>query len=323
MPTIPGEDNKVEATGAPPAGAFDRKQRQRMLMALAVLVLALVVVLVRDREFMGSPASQTSAPAGPAAVATEPTAPNPAASQTTAEVVPQAPVPQPAPPAKLMSGKARKHAATASKSASMSTTAAAAPPVVTPPPPAAGVAATNAPDSNGPVITATNRTVLPPLQVEVVAGNQHRTLPPRSNSVKVEMNSTNTTPTPSPESASNNPGGASSAPNDVAPPNQALVPNPEPRVTLSPNTQERVSRSVEPDYPLLAKQMKVQGAVVLQVLIDKSGSIQELHVVSGPTILASAAQQALKQWHFKPYYQNGQPVETEARVTVNFTISTY
>jgi protein TonB len=84
-----------------------------------------------------------------------------------------------------------------------------------------------------------------------------------------------------------------------------------------------VSRSVKPDYPVLAKQMKVQGAVVLQALIDKGGNIQELHVVSGPAILANAAEEAVKQWHFKPYYQQGQAVETEARITVNFTISTY
>jgi protein TonB len=43
-------------------------------------------------------------------------------------------------------------------------------------------------------------------------------------------------------------------------------------------------------------------------------------VVSGPSILAMAAQQAVRQWHFKPFLQNGQPVETKATITVNFTI---
>jgi TonB family protein len=313
MPTVPGEDNKVEVSEAPPAGVFERKQRQRMLIALVVLVLALVVVLVRDREIAGSPASQTSAPAAAAPVATEPSTPPPAGPQTIAPALAQAPVPEPAPPPKPKTKGNRKQTAKTAPP----------PPATVAPSPAAEVAAASPPGANGPVVTATNRTVLPPLQIEVVAGNQHRTLPPRSNSVKVEMDSTNTTPTPTPESGSDNPAGASTPPNDMVPPSQAVAPSAAPRVTLSPDTQQRVSRSVEPDYPLLAKQMKVQGAVVLQVLIDKSGSIQELHVVSGPTILASAAQQALKQWHFKPYYQNGQPVETEARVTVNFTISTY
>ena len=77
-----------------------------------------------------------------------------------------------------------------------------------------------------------------------------------------------------------------------------------------------------PNYPLLARQMKVQGAVSLRVLIARDGTIQELDILSGPDILAAAAREAVKQWHFKPYLQNGQPVETQARITVNFTIST-
>src|ERR1019366_6376828 len=94
------------------------------------------------------------------------------------------------------------------------------------------------------------------------------------------------------------------------------------RVQLSPQTAQSVSVSVPPDYPLLARQMKVQGAVSLQALISKEGTIQELQILSGPRILAAAAREAVKQWHFKPYLQNGQPVETQAKITVNFTIST-
>jgi protein TonB len=91
---------------------------------------------------------------------------------------------------------------------------------------------------------------------------------------------------------------------------------------LSPQAQQTVARSVAPDYPLLARQMKVQGAVVLQALISREGAIQELQVVSGPGILATAAREAVNKWRFKPFYQHGNPVETEARITVNFTIST-
>ena len=74
---------------------------------------------------------------------------------------------------------------------------------------------------------------------------------------------------------------------------------------------------------MLAKQMKVQGSVVLQALIGREGSIQDLRVLSGPAILSNAAMDAVRQWRFRPYYQQGQPIETEARITVNFTISTY
>jgi protein TonB len=94
------------------------------------------------------------------------------------------------------------------------------------------------------------------------------------------------------------------------------------RVHLSPGAAQIISRPVEPNYPLLAKQMKVQGAVVLEALIGRDGNIQDLHILSGPTILSAAAREAVKQWRFKPYLQSGEAVETEARITVNFTIST-
>jgi protein TonB len=68
--------------------------------------------------------------------------------------------------------------------------------------------------------------------------------------------------------------------------------------------------------------MRVQGAVILQALIGADGLIQDLKVVSGPAILASAAREAVRQWHFKPYLENGKAVETQAQITVNFTIST-
>jgi len=67
--------------------------------------------------------------------------------------------------------------------------------------------------------------------------------------------------------------------------------------------------------------MKVQGAVVLQALIGRDGNIQGLNVLSGPDILSNAAREAVKQWRFRPYVQSGAPVESEARITVNFTIS--
>jgi protein TonB len=68
--------------------------------------------------------------------------------------------------------------------------------------------------------------------------------------------------------------------------------------------------------------MKVQGSVILQALIGKDGVIQNLRVVSGPHILAGAAQDAVRQWHFKPHFEGSEAVETQAKITVNFTIST-
>jgi protein TonB len=141
--------------------------------------------------------------------------------------------------------------------------------------------------------------------VEVVAGNRHTNVPPKSNAIHLDVDSGATS------SASGAPASATSGQVSAAD-----------HVQLSPQTAQSVSVSVPPDYPLLARQMKVQGAVKLQALISRDGTIQELQILSGPSILATAAREAVKQWHFKPYIQNGQPVETQARITVNFTIST-
>jgi periplasmic protein TonB len=93
-------------------------------------------------------------------------------------------------------------------------------------------------------------------------------------------------------------------------------------VRFSPQTVEVVVRPVEPEYPLLVQQSQVQGSVVLHARINKDGAVQSLQVVSGPDILTTAALEAVKQWRFKPHYEDGQPVPTETRITVNFTIST-
>ncbi len=151
-----------------------------------------------------------------------------------------------------------------------------------------------------PFSATTERAALPPLQVEVVAGNRHISVPAKSSAIRLDVDSGATSSSASP----------------------AATANASDRVQLSPQTAQSVSVSVPPDYPLLARQMKVQGAVSLQALISRDGSIQELQILSGPGILATAAREAVKQWHFKPYLQNGQPVETQARITVNFTIST-
>jgi len=74
------------------------------------------------------------------------------------------------------------------------------------------------------------------------------------------------------------------------------------------------------NYPLLDSSTRVQGSVVLQALISADGTIHDLRVLSGPAILGSAAREAVSQWHFKPYLENGRAVETQATITVNFTI---
>jgi periplasmic protein TonB len=80
-------------------------------------------------------------------------------------------------------------------------------------------------------------------------------------------------------------------------------------------------RKVNPNYPPLARQARIQGQVVLHAVISKDGSIENLTLVSGHPMLAPAAIDAVKQWKYKPYLLNGEPVEVDTEVQVNFTLS--
>jgi protein TonB len=80
-------------------------------------------------------------------------------------------------------------------------------------------------------------------------------------------------------------------------------------------------RKVNPNYPPLARQARIQGQVILRAVISKDGSIENLTLVSGHPMLAPAAIDAVKQWKYKPYLLNGEPVEVDTEVLVNFTLS--
>ena len=80
-------------------------------------------------------------------------------------------------------------------------------------------------------------------------------------------------------------------------------------------------RKVAPVYPPLARQARIQGVVILQAQISKEGNIENLQLISGHPMLAPAAIDAVKQWKYKPYLLNGEPVEVETQVQVNFTLS--
>jgi protein TonB len=77
---------------------------------------------------------------------------------------------------------------------------------------------------------------------------------------------------------------------------------------------------IEPTYPPVARQARIQGVVVLTAVIDRDGNIQNLQVVSGHPMLAPAAIEAVKQWRYKPFLLSGQPVEVETAVTVTFQL---
>ncbi|MGA2694896.1 MAG: energy transducer TonB [Terriglobales bacterium] len=100
---------------------------------------------------------------------------------------------------------------------------------------------------------------------------------------------------------------------------------PPPTVNAKP---ERVSRMMEgnlihrvqPIYPPLARQARIQGPVVLRAVISREGIIEKLQAISGAPILEQAAIEAVKQWRYKPYLLDGEPIEVETQVTVNFSL---
>lgn len=80
-------------------------------------------------------------------------------------------------------------------------------------------------------------------------------------------------------------------------------------------------RRVQPIYPSIARQARVQGAVELRAIISKAGTIENLVVVRGHPMLVTAAVEAVRQWRYRPYLLNNEPIEVETEITVNFVLS--
>src|SRR5207244_5145542 len=83
----------------------------------------------------------------------------------------------------------------------------------------------------------------------------------------------------------------------------------------------QVLNAPKPVYPPLAKQARIQGAVRLNVIIGKDGTVQDVAVESGHPLLVPAAIDAVRQWAYRPTALNGQPVEVDTVVDVNCTLS--
>ena len=242
-------------------------QSPQLLMALALLLVVLTVVVARNRDFWFGTDEVTDSDA------ISQTAPN-AKPAVAPEKSLQAPEAQ-APVAKT------EHIAKAVGKVSEAKAVEPAPATPTEP------------------VVATNRVALPPLDVEVVAGDKHSTIHPGSNVTVAEI--------------TGNSGRAAET-------SAGLSVNAAQRERLSTAAIPELRPVVDATYPALGLHSNVQGSVVLEAVVAADGSIEGLRVVSGPSILSAAAQQAVRQWRFKPYLQHGQPVETKARITVNFSI---
>jgi periplasmic protein TonB len=117
--------------------------------------------------------------------------------------------------------------------------------------------------------------------------------------------------------------GSGSVLNSIANSAHTVVPPP---ATIRPPRISRMMEGnlmhkVQPEYPAAARAARIQGPVVLRAIISKDGSIAKLRVLSGHPMLVKAAIDAVSQWRYRPYSLNGEPVEVETQVTVNFVLA--
>lgn len=271
-----------KTNGSRPNGAQEAKQRRRMWLAILLLLTAVVVIVVKDWHVWFPPADGSATEAGLAE-------PPQTTSETPAKPAsPEAPPAAPAEPAKH--AKPATHAKVASRPKVEKKSL---------------IPAAEASVPKSPVV-AEKSAGAPALALQIVTGDAFQKLYPGNEGLRVEIQS-----------------GAAGFPK--APARSALNAGPlSPAAERAPISADitRVPTSPAASYPTLAQKMKVQGSVVLQAVIGSDGLIEDLRILSGPALLASAAREAVRQWHFKPYLQNGQPVETLAKITVNFIIST-
>ena len=103
------------------------------------------------------------------------------------------------------------------------------------------------------------------------------------------------------------------------------LPSPPPITTrtirISSMSEGDLIHKVQPVYPSIARMARIEGKVLLQAVISKEGTIENLRVVSGPPMLARAAIDAVSRWRYRPYLLNREPVEVETQITVNFSLS--
>ena len=100
------------------------------------------------------------------------------------------------------------------------------------------------------------------------------------------------------------------------------VPTPVKRMRIAARVAEaNLVHDVAPQYPPEAGRARIEGTVVLMAVIGKDGSVQDVRVESGLPLLAQAAIDAVRLWRYRPYLLNGEPVEVDSRITINFTLS--
>jgi protein TonB len=104
-----------------------------------------------------------------------------------------------------------------------------------------------------------------------------------------------------------------------------LAPTPAPtpkRISVPAKIAEaNLVYDVAPKYPPEAGRARIEGTVVLLAVIGRDGAVEDVRVKSGLPVLAQAAVEAVKQWRYRPYLLNGEPIEVDSQITINFALS--
>ncbi len=107
-----------------------------------------------------------------------------------------------------------------------------------------------------------------------------------------------------------------------------VPPSPEPASSMgasstraaSETSANRLIHRVEPEYPSEAREQHIQGSVVLDVQVMGDGTVGNIEILKGSPLLAEAAVHAVRQWKYQPYFVDGQPVQSQTRITINFSL---
>lgn len=119
--------------------------------------------------------------------------------------------------------------------------------------------------------------------------------------------------------------GRRGVPGSIGDPSAMAPPPPAPAPTrllrVSHLAEGNLVYHVQPSYPALAREARIRGTVRLRAIVSKNGTIENLSVLSGHAMLVGSAIEAVRRWRYRPYLLNGEPVEVETEITVNFLLS--
>ena len=191
---------------------------------------------------------------------------------------------------------------------------------ILPPPPSIRMTSLQQPPATQPQTPASSR-VAPAMSYEVV---QPSSIPSHVARIDDRTADTGGVPNVGPLCVSNCGGGVPitniiSAGRPIIGPPPRHVPSPPVRV--SEMQLGELVRRVLPEYPIIAKQLRIQGSVLLLATVGRDGRVEHVEAVKGPPLLVQPAMRAVEQWKYRPYLLNHEAVEVQTQITVNFVLN--